>query len=164
MRLAICNCFPQYNCTHQKFKEKLCPQLHGGRAAPAPHMRRTHRLTPLAFAPPRALRFTVKTQGFAHFLTFKLPHYPTPATFFTFNLAHYPTPATWLSYCELPLDYSTTGLIYCELPLDYSTTWLSYCELPLDYSTTWLSYHCELPLDYSTTWLSYPIVRNYGSF
>ena len=152
-----------------KFQRKAMPRIRRAtrrdRAETAPH-------TPshtTSFCPPaHSDLITVKTQGFAHFLTFKLPHCPTPATFFTFNLAHYPTPATWLSYCELPLDYSTTGLGYCELPHDYSTIWLSYCELPLDYSTTWLSYcelpldysttglsYCELPLDYSTTWLSY---------
>ena len=40
LRKAIMPCFPQYNCTHQNFKEKLCPELDGGRPRPAPHMRR----------------------------------------------------------------------------------------------------------------------------
>ena len=44
-------CFPHYNCAHKIFKEKLCPELDGVRAETVPEPLRTHRLTPLAFAP-----------------------------------------------------------------------------------------------------------------
>ena len=88
--------------------------------------RRTHRLTPLAFATPCTQIYCENTD------IHTLPYFQT---------------------CTLSHACHVTELVTCELPLDYSTTWLSYCELLLDYSTTWLSY-CELPLDYSTTWLS----------
>ena len=164
LRKAILPCFPQYNCAHQNFKEKLCPELDGPRAAPAPHMPRTQRLTPLAFATPCTQIYCENTgiRTLPYFQTATLSHACHVPYFQTCTLSH-TCHVSELFKCELPLGCSTTGLSYCELPLDYSTTWLSYCELPLDYSTTWLSY-CELPLDYSTTWLSYPIVRNYGSF
>ena len=44
VRKAILPCFPQYNCAHQNFKEKLCPELDGPRAATAPQPRRNPRL------------------------------------------------------------------------------------------------------------------------
>ena len=93
LREAILPCFPQYNCAHQNLTEKLCLQLHGGRSRPAPAPLRTQRLTPLAFATP-CTQIDCENTGFGRFLTFRLPHCPTPATLLTFKLAHCPTPAT----------------------------------------------------------------------
>ena len=145
LRKAILPCFPQFFCAHQNFKEKLCPELDGPRAATAPQPPRTPRLTPLAFAPPCTPIYCENT-GIR-----TLPYFQTATLSHTCHVSE-------LFKCELPLGCSTTGLSHCELPLDYSTTWLSYCELPLDYSTTCLSY-CELPLDYSTTWLRYHLTE-----
>ena len=50
LRKAIMPCFPQCKHVHKNFSEKLCPELDGSRAAPAPAPRRTQRLTPLPFA------------------------------------------------------------------------------------------------------------------
>ena len=88
-----------------RLPRKLSLQLH------SPIIRRCHLqpnhistsiiLRKAIMPPPRALRFSVKTQGFAHFLTFKLPHCPAPAMFLTFKLAHCPTSATWLTYSSV---------------------------------------------------------------
>ena len=93
LRTAIMPCFPQYNCTHQNFKEKLCPELDGPRAETAPRPLRTHRLTPLAFAPPRTPIYCENTgiRTLPYFQTATSSH---ACQFFTFNLVHYPTPAT----------------------------------------------------------------------
>ena len=92
----------------QEFQGKAMPSLP---RSPAPALRRDlpQRVShTTSFSRPRALWFTVKTQGFARFLAFKLAHCRTPATL---------TATSWLSYLM-------TVLFNCELPLDYSNSWL----------------------------------------
>ena len=88
------------------------------RAGTAP--RRTQRLKPLAFATP-CIQRTVKTPGFACFLTFKLAHCPTPAT---------QTATSWLSTSWL--SYSSVSYLLITLPLDRASVSYLLITLPLD--------------------------------
>ena len=99
-------CFPQYNCTHQNFKEKLCPELDGPRAETAPRPLRTHRLTPLAFAPPRTPIYCENTgiRTLPYFQTATLSHACHVPYFQTCTLSH-ACHVTELFKCELPVDY-----------------------------------------------------------
>ena len=106
LRTAIMPCFPQYNCTHQNFKEKLCPELDGPRAETAPRPLRTHRLTPLAFAPLRTRIYCENTgiRTLPYFQTATLSH-----------ACHVP----YFQPCTLSHACHVTELFKCELPVDY---------------------------------------------
>ena len=82
------------------------------RAATAPHTA-SHTTS---FRHPVHSDITVKTQGFIHFLIFKLAHCPTPATFLTFKLAHCPTPATFLTTTCAPAPHLHQNYIKAILP------------------------------------------------
>ena len=155
LRKAIMPCFPQYNCAHQNFTEKLCPELDGVRAAPAPKPLRTQRLTPLAFATPRT--------PIAHLLTFKLAHCPTPATWLTYSSVSYlllmwayTTSASAL-YCE-KLLWATSWLLYHWTELLWATSWLLYHLTELLWATSWLLYHLTKLL-WATSWLLYHLTE-----
>ena len=70
--------------THTKIFEKSyaqrATQPGAGTAPKPPRTRAAQSVSHRYLSQPRALRFTVKTQGFTHFLTFKLARCPTPAT------------------------------------------------------------------------------------
>ena len=186
LRKAIMPCFPNV-IIHKNFKEKPCLELDGSRARRAAEARRTQRLTPLAFAPPR-IQIYCENAGvgsFPYFQTCTLPH----ACHANCHLLAEP-PHDWASqlWATCWLLYHLTELVNCELPLVYSTTWLScssvdcsFTLLPLDWAiqllitlpldwaiqlwaTSWLLYrltelvNCEPPVDYSTAWLNYSIV------
>ena len=153
MRLAICNCFPQYNCTHQKFKEKLCPQLHGGRAAPAPHMRRTHRLTPLAFAPPRTPIYCENT-GIR-----TLPYFQTATLSHACHVLYF-QPCTLSHACHVTeLLWATSWLLYHWTDLLWATSWLLYHLTELLWATSWLLYHLTKLSLWATSWLLYHLTK-----
>ena len=107
LRKAPTPCFFQCNYARKIFNRQLCPAFH---AALRQRPRRNQRLQPLAvtLSRPWALTFTVKTQRFARFLTFKLPHCPMPAT---------QTATFWL--CSLlitqPLDWAVQMLVTTEV-------------------------------------------------
>ena len=106
LRKAILPCFPQYNCAHQNFKEKLCPELDGPRAATAPHPLRTPRLTHLAFAPPCTPIYCENTgiRTLPYFQTATLSHACHVPYFQTCTLSH-TCHVSELFKCELPLAY-----------------------------------------------------------
>ena len=106
LRIANMPCFPQYNCTHQNFKEKLCPQLHGGRAATAPQPLRTQRLTPLAFATP-CTPIDCENTGIR-----TLPYFQTATLSHACHVPYSPT-------CTISHACHVTELFKCELPVDY---------------------------------------------
>ena len=104
LRKAIMPCFPQYNYAHKNFRAKLSPELDGPRAAPAPHMRRTQRLTPLAFATPRTQIYCENTG------IHTLPYFQTCTLSHACHVPYFQT-GTWSHACHV------TGLFKCELPL-----------------------------------------------
>ena len=131
LRLAICNCFPQYNCTHQNFKEKLCPELDGPRAETAPRPLRTHRLTPLAFAPPRTPIYCENTgiRALPYFQTATLSHACHVLYFQPCTLSH-ACHVTELFKCELPVDWTLLPLrlAICNCFPQYNCTHQNFKE------------------------------------
>ena len=160
LRLAICNCFPQYNCTHQNFKEKLCPELDGPRAETAPRPLRTHRLTPLAFAPPRTPIYCENTgiRTLPYFQTATLSHachvlYFQPCTLsHACHVTELLWATSWLLYHLTELLWATSWLLYHLTALLWATSWLLYHLTELLWATSWLLYHYT-ELLWATSWL-----------
>ena len=152
LRTAIMPCFPQYNCTHQNFKEKLCPELNGPRAETAPRPLRTHRLTPLAFAPPRTPIYCENT-GIR-----TLPYFQTATLSHACHVTELLWATSWLLYHLTELLWATSWLLYHWTELLWATSWLLYHWTELLWATSWLLYHLT-ELLWATSWLLYHLTK-----